>query len=112
MEILVNGEVKELEIVDQKTGCHWERDLLGNADILGYDDEMEMPTLDEDEFEWWANYIETQQDIDDRIHALRSDLDNDDAEKFDAELIEVVDGEEFNDQPARQLEVLEKWEAK
>lgn len=43
MKILVNNEVREIEITDPRTGCKWEQDLIGNCDDFdGFDDDREM----------------------------------------------------------------------
>jgi hypothetical protein len=109
MKILVNGEVKELEIVDPKSGCNWEQDLLGNADALGYDDETELPTMDEDDFNWWADYIDKEQDLQNRAKAVRDELDNDDQESFDFDMIDAS-GSDYETTQMNQISVVEKWE--
>ena len=57
MDILVNNKICKLSITDPKTGIDWTRDLLGNADALNYDNDLEQYTMDIDEYNWWLNYI-------------------------------------------------------
>jgi hypothetical protein len=111
MKILVNSEVKELEIVDPKTGCNWEEDLIGNYDGFdGFDDEREMKTMTPETFDWWACYISAEQDLRDRAKALRDNLDNDDQEKFDQAMI-VAGDNDIEQMQYSQIQILEEWEA-
>jgi hypothetical protein len=59
MKIRINetNEVKDLTIIDRNTGLEWTRDLLGNNDALNYDDDDEIHTMSQDDFEWWEEYI-------------------------------------------------------
>ena len=108
-EILVNNEVRELEITDPKTGCNWEQDLIGNCDGFdGYDDEREMNTMEPETFDWWANYIKAEQDMQDRAKAVRDELDNDDQEKFDQAMIDAGDSD-MEQMQYSQIQVVEEW---
>lgn len=60
MELLVNGEVRELNIYDSN-GIDWSNDLIGNnTDWSQYktDEDTELKIVDEEFFDWWSEYIE------------------------------------------------------
>ncbi len=112
MEILVNNEVKELKITDPKTGCNWEQDLIGNCDGFdGYDYGREMSTMEPTTFDWWAGYIKTEQNIQDRAKTVCDDLGNDDQEKFEQAMIDSGDND-IEIMQMSQMRIAEEWEAK
>jgi len=112
MKILINNEIKTLEITNPETGCNWEQDLIGNANGFdGYDDEKELYIMTQDTYDWWDNYIKTEQDLQNRASELKNTLDNDDAEKFEQELIDASDND-MEMMQASQKEIIETWEAK
>lgn len=82
MELLVNGKIKKLTIID-KNGIEWSSDLIGNnTDWSDYktDEETGLKIVDEEFFDWWENYIENytadEAEMDDL--AAEYDLDIDD----------------------------------
>jgi len=110
MEILVNGKVKELEIVDLKTGCNWEYDLLGNADAFdGYNDEREMPEMTIETYSWWSDYIKKEEDLQDRAKAIHDDLGDSDQEAFNKEMTDAVCND-YEMMQMSQIGVVECWE--
>jgi len=112
MEILVNNEVRELEITDPKTGCNWEQDLIGNYDGFdGYDHEHGMVTMEPGTFDWWASYIEAEQDLQDRSDVVLDGLDDSDREKFHRAMEGAGDNDLDQTQYA-QTQVVEEWEAR
>jgi len=109
MDILVDGKIKALEIIDPKTGCHWEADLIGNCDGYdGYDDEYEMFIMTQDNFDWWENYISVEQKMQDQIYELRHELENDDREQFEQDLIDAGDSD-LDRMQSYQLEIVNSW---
>lgn len=94
MEIRINEtkELETLEIVDPKTGCAWTADILGNYNAaMEWDDEDDVYTMDQDEYEWWKGLIKRYQAADDRCHEIRQSTD--DYDGFQAHM----DAFSFND---------------
>lgn len=109
MEILVNNEIKELNITDPKTNTDWTQDLLGNNDAYdGYDDELETHTMEPETYEWWANYIDKQQTIDDRIYELRQTLEDEELDKLESEIGEIGSCD-LEDEQTALAELLENY---
>lgn len=112
MDILVNGQIKELSIIDPKTGCEWTSDLIGNENGYdGYDDDQEIHTMTPDTYDWWSSYVEAEQKLQDRAHALSAALGNEDREKFNQDMIDAADND-FEMMTAAQTEVVADWENK
>lgn len=112
MKILTNNKIKTLEIVDPKTGCNWVRDLIGNAGGFdGYDYDKELYTMTKDTYDWWANYLKAEQALQNRASELKSSLNNDDAEKFEQDMINAG-GNDLESMQLSQNAIVEKWEAK
>lgn len=60
MKILVNGEVKELTAWNTSAReTEWTEDLLGNYEnpSYKYDEEKEMHTMSQSDYEWWEDII-------------------------------------------------------
>lgn len=106
MEILVNDVVKDLTIVNAD-GIDWASDFLGNADALGHDDEREMPTLSEDDFKWWADYLPKYQAASEAVAEFKQSLT--DTARFDAALHAATNCD-LEDQPAAMLQVIEDYQ--
>lgn len=105
MKILVNGEERNLSIIDRKSGCDWILDLLGNYNAL-VQDENENYVMDEDDYNWWSEYIAGVEKYEDLAEEMIED-------GFDSEEIwnvinEAIGGIDLEDQPARALEALEE----
>ncbi|MBL4590769.1 MAG: hypothetical protein JKY96_02295 [Phycisphaerales bacterium] len=83
MDILVNGEVRELSIIDPATSCEWTQDLIGNAGYLtSYDDLTELYRMSGSDYTWWNDYIAEEQDLQDRLHELRQVLSDSEVENL------------------------------
>ena len=94
MDILVNNTIKDLTIIDPTSGCEWTQDLIGNADGFDdYNDERGMYTMSLDNYNWWSNYINIEQNLQDRIQTIRDELDNDAREQFEQELADTGDSD-------------------
>lgn len=57
MKILVNGIKKKLVAIGSN-GIEWTQDLLGNANVLNYNEDLEQYTMSDDDFDWWSEYID------------------------------------------------------
>ena len=79
MEILVNGEKREL-VAEGTNGIEWTNDLLGNHDALHHDEETEEYTMTEDEFDWWEEVINNLN----KVQELEDKLEKDDRAEYDA----------------------------
>lgn len=97
MEIRIaeTNEIKDLDIIDPKSGVNWIADLMGNHGALptsevdddGYDTGNKI--MSQEDYEWWSDLVDRYQAADDRYHALRKSLDDDEALVFDAQNINV-----------------------
>lgn len=105
MEILVNGQVKELNIIDAKSGMEWTADLLGNHNALGYDDEKEMPTMSEDNFNWWSDLLPRYENADQEVFDYVSELDESDSFY---EILNSLTACDLEDMPALMLAAIEE----
>jgi len=108
MKILVNGNVKELELTDPTNGCNWEEDLIGSS-FDDYDDDLEMYKMEQETFDWWSNYITVEKNLQDRVKNLKDMLDYDDSEKLQRELIEAGDSD-IEMMQMSQIQVVEEYE--
>ena len=112
MRILVNNEVKELVIIDPKTGCNYIEDLVGNADGFdGFDEEHRLDIMTTDTYDWWLNYVNVEEDLQNRIMHLLSNSDNEKKELINEALEDAAD----SDYEAMQFniaQVVEKFENK
>jgi len=110
MKILVDNKIEELEIIDPKTGCNYEQDLIGNADGFdGFDSyDQELHTMTGESFGWWSTYIDVEQDLQNRIYDLRNRLD--DTDDFDRDAIGAGDGD-YETMQSNLSDVVEKWES-
>ncbi len=89
MKILVNGQIKDLVLIDTKSGCEWTQDLIGNAD--GYDDDQELYMMTAATYDWWLNYINTEQDLQDRMQLITANLDDAASDRFEQSLVDAGD---------------------
>jgi len=61
MKVIIKNtnRIEELTIADHYTGIDYSMDLLGNAGIhADADADTDAVTMDQEDFEWWQNYIE------------------------------------------------------
>jgi len=105
MKILVNGEERNLSIIDRNSGCDWILDLLGNYNAL-VQDENENYVMDGDDYNWWSEYIAGVEKYEDLAEEMIKD-------GFDSEEIwnvidEAIGGIDLKDQPARAKAALEE----
>lgn len=110
MKILVNSKIRDLTIIDPKTGCEWTQDLIGNADGFdGYDDDQEMYYMDMDTFIWWDQYITKEEKLQNRVYKLSVGLTNEDQNLFDQDMIDAADND-MEMMTMAQTQVVENWE--
>ena len=77
MEIMVDGKEQELTAVG-KNGVELTEDLLGNYGALHYDEDHEIFTMSQEEFEWWEPIVEKLN----KISELEDALTPEDKEKY------------------------------
>lgn len=83
MKMIINetGEHKTLSIIDQATGVDWANDLIGNSGAIGeyinYDEDAEAYRIDHDNYDWWADYIDTLEADEAELAGLRENYDSD-----------------------------------
>lgn len=107
MNVLVNNQIKSLSITDPKTGLEWTKDLLENADAFnGYDDERDLPTMAPENYDWWLNYIEKEQYLQNRIRSIRVKLHNTD--DFNQALIDAIDND-YEITQMQQISIVEQY---
>lgn len=58
IRIKETGEVKDLTIIDRKTGCEWTADLVGDDDCITYNRALEVYETDQESYEWWDDMID------------------------------------------------------
>jgi len=94
MNILVDGEVKTLEIIDQDTGCNWEQDLIGDCDgLTSFDESSGLYVMSVEDYEWWAAFIKVEQIMCDRISKIKLTLTPKARGEFDADIEALGAGE-------------------
>lgn len=60
------NQVVNLTIIDRRSGTEWTRDLIGNTgERLQYNEDHEMPEMDQDQYDWWLNTINGLDHIED-----------------------------------------------
>jgi hypothetical protein len=105
------NKIKELEIIDPVTGCSWVADCLGNCDDLkNYDDETDTYEMDQDTFDFWENYLKSQQAADEAKKECRSNLANEKVEHFDCDISYAINqANEMIDQPSAIMSVVNEY---
>lgn len=65
MEILVDGKIKEITVVDLDYNVEWTKDFIDitNRDEFKWNGEMNMYETDPDTFEWWSDMAKKQNKI-------------------------------------------------
>lgn len=109
LKIKETGKIEQLIIIDPKTGCNWELDLLGNHDAdMTYDDDEGVYLMDQETFEWWSNLVERYQAADDHLHETRCGVD--DPESLDAYLVDMAVGScELENYPEALTAAINDW---
>ena len=113
IKIIETNEIKNLDIIDPKTGINWISDLMGNHDALPEREEIdEMETgyylMSDEDHDWWARLVERYQAADDRYNELLDLLDDDEREELerDAQGINV----DLEDHPRALSQVCDKYD--
>lgn len=75
MKVLVNGQIKELNIIDREHGVNYVRDFVGNYGALSdgqftYDEDQGVFLASEETFAWWDKVLNDHQALEDRISDL------------------------------------------
>ena len=86
MKILVNKEERELKAIG-KNRIEWTGDLLGNHDALHFDEENEVYTMSDDEFEWWDEIVEKLNKVND----LETELSDEKFAEYEEENFDSAD---------------------
>lgn len=68
------GEVKDLIILDRKTGCEWTADLVESGNRKS--DDAGIIILTADDYDWWSDYIADYEATEDEAEELAADLDD------------------------------------
>ena len=128
-----NPQTADLSIIDSASGCHCERDILGNMDIAGCGDVHRVPDYEDDcesdiqraalvaeatfyaddaeAAQWWIDYVTGYNATQDECDELRAELRELDADTLDAIAAEYL-GDERNgklhvgDEPGALIEAL------
>ena len=86
-KIKETGEIKELSIIDPKTGTDWSSDFFGNHggwNNCEYDETAEIHEISKEDFEWWEDLASEYEKADYRAYEIAQTLD--DREQFENEL--------------------------
>lgn len=81
MEFIINGtnERKELHYIDARTGVDCINDVIGNSGAIGdyitYDEEAEVYRINQEDYEWWDEYITQAQEDAEELARLREEFD-------------------------------------
>jgi hypothetical protein len=75
MDIIVDGHVEILSLIDPKTGLDWFREFIGNTDALntsdfGLDTEVLLYTCTKETYDWWSRVALAHQLLEDRMYEL------------------------------------------
>lgn len=73
LKIRETQEVKVLEIRD-KNGIEWTKDLLGNYNALQFNDETEEYEMNQEDYEWWLEYIKNHEADEQEVMELAEEL--------------------------------------
>ena len=111
LKIDETGEIRELSIIDSKTGCDWVADLVGNAGCFvngmlktdPVDDQVWV--ISSSDYDWWADYIsqyEADEDaIADFLSAIAKKYDDEKYEQIKDELYTAIQGSDDYDEHHR-----------
>lgn len=84
MKVIVNNVEKELEYVVNDT-CDISADVVGNNEILDYNDEG-IPIMTQEQYEWWSIEIDKLIEIDELMEELHIE---DDPETYNSFIFET-----------------------
>lgn len=102
-------QIKELTIYGEN-GIEWTTDLLGNAGALKEkDEETEILILNQEDFDWWKEYIKNHESDEEEITELAEELNIDINEIY--EQINENQTNDLNDEHTIKQEVLRKIRA-
>jgi len=73
LRIKETQEVKVLEIRD-KNGIEWTNDLLGNHGALQFNDETEEYEMNQEDYEWWSEFIKNHEADEQEVTELAEEL--------------------------------------
>jgi hypothetical protein len=73
LRIRETQDVKVLEIRG-KNGIEWTNDLLGNYNALQYNDITEEYEMNQDDYEWWSEYIKNREADEQEVIELAGEL--------------------------------------
>lgn len=106
VKIIETGEIKELLIIDAKSGLDYSSDLLGNHDAYdGFDDGNEIGLMTQETYNWWAELMPRYESADMAVEDYRKTLDDD--SDF-LELLSHSTGCDLEDMPAALLSAIEQ----
>lgn len=77
MKFIINetGKIEDLTIIDTKTGTDWSNDLIGNSGAIGayihYDDAADAYRINQEDFNWWSEYISMYERYQEELDTLR-----------------------------------------
>lgn len=81
MEFIINGtnERKELHYIDARTGVDCINDVIGNSGAIGdyitYDEDAGVYRINQEDYEWWDEYITYAQEDAEELARLREEFD-------------------------------------
>ena len=82
IKIKETGEVKELNIFD-KNGINWTNDLILGVEEVRYNRETEMYEMEQEQYDWWKEYIENFEADEEKASILAGELEIDESEIWD-----------------------------
>lgn len=81
MKIYINDKdkIETLDLIDPKNGVNWVEDFIeARARIeFNYDEDREMWSCKQEDFEWWLDVINQRQELDIKIAKLQEEFGND-----------------------------------
>ncbi|OKP97837.1 hypothetical protein A3849_13760 [Paenibacillus sp. P46E] len=85
VQITETNEIKELTLIDPKTGVDYVQDFIGNYDALAdgqftWNEGAGAFLAEQDTFSWWSQVIEDQKALDERIAELKESHDSEDVD--------------------------------
>ena len=86
IKIIETGEVKELEIIDPKSGNDWSSDFIGNNDEIEWDRDAGAMLLTKEQHDWWAEVLPAYERAEHALHEYRLELDEHNRDLLDDRL--------------------------
>ena len=105
-------EIRELDITDNRTGCSYVLDFVGNAGALSdgqfkYWRDRDLYIADAETYNWWERVTRHYQEMEDRLQAAREEFGH---EAIDDLLAKVGMGHDMEDLPDLINNALDKLE--